>query len=108
MANLKRKKGKNGKYGFVDDSGNWVIEPRFTSAKRFESGLAPVSENYWWGILKQDGTWLVKPQFDDAEIRNGHLIMVYENGIEGYVDAHTGEIDWEEDDEEDDEDEDER
>ena len=102
MANLKRKKGENGKYGFVDDAGNWVIEPRFTSAKRFESGLAPVSENYWWGILKQDGTWLVKPQYDDASISHGDII-VYENGIEGYVDAHTGEIDWEED--EDDEDE---
>lgn len=32
MANLTVKKGENGKYGFVDDAGNWVIEPKLLKA----------------------------------------------------------------------------
>ena len=32
MSNLTVKKGENGKYGFVDDAGNWVIEPKLRHA----------------------------------------------------------------------------
>lgn len=32
MANLTVKKGEDGKYGFVDDAGNWVIEPKLLKA----------------------------------------------------------------------------
>ncbi len=38
MKNLTVKQGENGKYGFVDDAGNWVIEPKFLDA-------------YLWGEL---------------------------------------------------------
>ena len=32
MVDLKVKKGENGKYGFVDDAGNWVIAPKLLKA----------------------------------------------------------------------------
>ena len=32
MSNLTVKKAENGKYGFVDDAGNWVIEPKLRHA----------------------------------------------------------------------------
>jgi hypothetical protein len=32
-----------GKYGFIDATGQWVIEPRFKSARPFHNGRAIVS-----------------------------------------------------------------
>ena len=32
MSNLTVKKDENGKYGFVDDAGNWVIESKLLKA----------------------------------------------------------------------------
>ena len=36
MSNLKVKKGEDGKYGFVDDTGSWIIEPKFLEAYIWE------------------------------------------------------------------------
>ncbi len=41
MKNLTVKQNEDGKYGFVDDAGNWVIKPKFLDAYLWE-GLAVV------------------------------------------------------------------
>ena len=41
-----------GKYGYVDQSGVWVIPPQFDRAEPFENGYALVSQNGRIGILK--------------------------------------------------------
>ena len=68
MGNLKRKKGENGKYGFVDDAGSWVIEPKFDSASSFKYGIAKVKVNKRYGFIKLDGSYLYEPEFLDAFI----------------------------------------
>lgn len=37
---LKPKESDNGRWGYVDEDGDWVIEPKFKSAGAFAEGVA--------------------------------------------------------------------
>ena len=54
---LNRKKADNGKYGFVDEKGNWIIEPKFDRAEDFYKGETEVFDNGLYKILLSDGTF---------------------------------------------------
>ena len=62
---LERKKADNGKYGYVDEDGNWVIEPKFDHAWDFDNGIAKVKLDDKYGYIKTDSTYLVEPKFDE-------------------------------------------
>lgn len=76
---------KDGKYGFIDIKGNFVIPPTFTSAKHFSEGLAAVqvggrsyidsytdgdqyisSEKGKWGYIDRTGEIKIPAQFSEA------------------------------------------
>lgn len=60
-------KEKNGKYGVIDKTGRWVIEPQFTGMKYFADGLAPAKDmNGKWGFIDKSGKWVIAPQFAEA------------------------------------------
>lgn len=97
MKKLTVKQNEDGKYGFVDNKGNWVIKPEFDGAEYFELGKAPVKVGERWGMINSDGTWFIEPEHDYFERSDEGDITVYSNGMPGYVDEETGEIEWEED-----------
>lgn len=77
---LIKKEGDNGNYGFVDENGNWVIEPKFCQYA-FRYGIAKVKLDGKYGYIKEDGTYLVEPKFDDAkDFRDGEA-EVLDNGF---------------------------
>ncbi|MCL2529364.1 MAG: WG repeat-containing protein [Coriobacteriia bacterium] len=51
--------------GYIDESGEWVIEPRFTRAEPFsDNGLAMASEisgRLDFGIINVSGEWVIEP-----------------------------------------------
>ena len=52
--------------GYIDEQGNWVIEPKFRSAETFtDAGYAVVSnyETLKLGVINTSGEWVIKPQF---------------------------------------------
>ena len=53
---LEDKRGDNGKAGYVDEDGNWVIEPKFDFTWSFEDGIAKVELKRKSGFIKTDGT----------------------------------------------------
>lgn len=57
----------NGKWGFIDESGEIVIEPVFSNAKSFSNGLAAVSDGSKWGFINQKGVLVIDYQFEDAD-----------------------------------------
>lgn len=63
---LYRHEGDNGRWGFVDEDGDWVIKPKFSDAEDFSDGFAAVKLDGKWGYIKSDGKWLVEPRFYDA------------------------------------------
>lgn len=60
--------GKQGegaaKWGFVDRSGEMVIEPQFDMVFSFSEGLAPVQVDGKWGYIDRTGEFAVEPRFE--------------------------------------------
>jgi len=58
------------RYGYVDKTGEVVIEPQFEEARFFSERLAAVSVEedgvMKWGYVDQKGAWVIEPRFDGA------------------------------------------
>ncbi len=65
-------KRENGRIGFIDNTGEWVIKPYFAVAHKFTNGFARVQVNGKWGLIDKKGEWLVEPNY--KEIGNAILI----------------------------------
>jgi len=60
-----------GKYGFIDKSGRYVIEPQFDIAFWYENGLAPVGigrGKVKVGFINKQGKYAINPQFDGVNV----------------------------------------
>ena len=58
--------GANDLYGYLLDTGEWLVKPRFGSARSFQNGIACVGLNGRYGYLLDTGAYLVEPCFDEA------------------------------------------
>ncbi|WP_274363642.1 WG repeat-containing protein [Paenibacillus thermotolerans] len=80
-----------GLYGYVDQSGKWVIKPSFGDAREFSEGLAAVisgNQNYLWGYIKPDGTFAVEPKYARAYDFKGGRAVVDDQGLAGVIDKN--------------------
>ncbi|RAP76012.1 WG repeat-containing protein [Paenibacillus montanisoli] len=63
-------KEAGGKAGYMDERGNVVIQPAYSTAMPFEDGRAIVntSEDYRnnYGVINKQGTYIVKPEYNDV------------------------------------------
>lgn len=82
-----------GRYGYIDRTGKWVIEPIYMAARSFsKDGFAIVEKSvmkndtwvWHWGIIDETGAFVVEPQYD-------HLTDFDEEGIAEYSFDRTGE-----------------
>lgn len=73
---------KNGKWGFVDDKGKVVIEPKFDAAKSFSNGLAGVKKGKTWSFIDTKGDIVIEGQFEDVDYMNEEGICFVKS--EGY------------------------
>lgn len=67
-------------YGYMDQDGNVVIEPRFGSAEPFYAcGLAVVKDtNGKSGLIDRTGKFLVKPEADSISYSDGvFIVLIY-------------------------------
>ena len=64
---LKPVRDKNTKkYGYQDKAKNWVIQPVFDKARRFDDdGFAIVEINDLQGLIDMNGDFLLQPEWDD-------------------------------------------
>ena len=85
-------KDEEGKWGYVDPDGKWVIPAKFERAGIFRRGLAAVKEpGGKWGYLKPDGNWAMEPRFTKARAFTDGLAAVSEKGeLEAGADLETG------------------
>lgn len=62
----------DGKYGFIDERGNIVIEPKFTGAQAFNEGRAIVNvgEDFTneYGLIDKDGHFIIEPIYNDIQL----------------------------------------
>jgi hypothetical protein len=75
----------DGKVGFIDKSGKYVIEPALDSADSFSEGLARVHGAQGYGFIDRKGVWVIPSQFVSAESFSEGLAFVVSTkvGIRG-------------------------
>ncbi len=81
---------KDGKFGFIDRSGETVITTEFDSVDSFSEGLAAVRTGRKWGFIDTSGQTVIDPQFEQAGSFSQKLAPVKVNGIWGYIDPSGG------------------
>lgn len=57
---------QNGRWGYIDRTGQVVIPPQFQAANEFSEGFAAVEVNGKWGFIDEEGKLIVEPQFSGA------------------------------------------
>lgn len=67
-------KDSAGKYGYIDEQGNIVIPPAYTSAFPFHHDRAIVNtaEDYKskYGVINKQGEWVIQPEYNDIRDLN--------------------------------------
>lgn len=48
----------SGKWGFINEHQQWVIQPRFDDAREFQGNKAAAQQNGKWGFINKRGDWL--------------------------------------------------
>lgn len=81
---------KNGKYGFINHNGEWVIKPTFAMCGSFSNGLAPALDEKTrkWGFINKQGAWAIEPQFSKAKDFSDGLAAVWKDFKWGYINVY--------------------
>lgn len=55
----------DGRWGFINDKGEWVVNPQFAWVGEFtEQGLCVVRNEEQYGYIGLDGKYIINPQFE--------------------------------------------
>lgn len=80
------KDNESGKFGYVDNNGKWVIEPKYTSASGFdpETGLAKVwtsNKDHVVGFINKKGELAIEDKYGHGtkSFCNGYAVIETEN-----------------------------
>lgn len=78
-------------WGFINASGDWVIEPKYSAADLFSEGLARVrnSENDLCGYIDTEGNLIIDYQFyDGSSFCDGYAVVQKEDdGKNAYINS---------------------
>jgi len=81
---------QNGKWGFKDESGRVVIEPKYDYVTVHSEGLARVAEHKngkdKWGFIDKSGRYAIEPKYDYVTVHSEGLAGVEVNGKWGFID----------------------
>ena len=77
---------KDGKFGYIDTTGNLVIPAQFDTAGPFIEGLAAVKLGNQFGYIDKTGKYAINPQFDQAGNFHDGLAAVHTDDGWGFID----------------------
>ncbi len=75
----------DGKHGFIDLTGRFVIPPTFDFAWQFSEGLASAWQNGRAGFIDRNGKFVISPRFEYAKVFHEGLAEVQLGGLWGFV-----------------------
>ena len=55
---------ENGTWGYINQEGEWIIQPSFEAASLFHEGIASVKQYGKWGFVNRKGEWVIQPEFE--------------------------------------------
>ncbi len=82
---------RNGKYGFIDQTGKVVAPLNYDWAWSFSEGLAAVERNGKYGFIDKAGKVVIPLNYDDTWYFTEGLAAVKQNGKYGFID-NTGKV----------------
>ena len=81
----------NNKVGFIDEQGNWIIEPKYEAAKNFENGLSKVKKNGLWGLINTNGEIIADCIYKKIGKITKYPIEILKSDLWGFIN-HDGSI----------------
>jgi len=82
----------NDKYGYKDEKGNIVVEPKYDLAYAVEEGMAAVRLNGKYGYINQKGREIVAPKYDNTWKFIGGFAAVELDNKFGFIDKNGKEV----------------
>jgi hypothetical protein len=79
-------------YGYIDESGEFVIDPDFDEAWVFIHGSAVVKTDGKYGLIDKMGDWITEPEYDSVFPFSPDCFMVIKDSLYGFVEHGTGKI----------------
>ncbi len=75
-------------WGFINESGKWVIEAKYEYADPFSYSLAAVKVDGSYGYINKSGDFVITPQFEYAGSFQYGLALVTIDGKDGYINTN--------------------
>ncbi|SFL86982.1 WG containing repeat-containing protein [Paenibacillus sp. 1_12] len=76
---------KGGKWGFINNKGITVVEPKYDSVRNFKEGMAVVENDKKFGVIDKNGGEVVAPQYFSIQDFNEDFAR-FENSSSGLID----------------------
>ena len=83
---------EDGLFGYINKSGEYVIQPQFSKAKSFSEGYAAVEKNKAWGFIDTKGAWAIEPTYDKVKYFNSGYVLVLKDDEWRYIDSAEKEL----------------
>ncbi|MDQ3110055.1 MAG: WG repeat-containing protein, partial [Bacteroidota bacterium] len=83
---------EKGKYGYIDESGDYVISPQFDVAWSFIRGSAVVKEKGLYGLIDKDGKYIVEPTYDSIIPFSSSCLIVQKDSVFGFISTGDGKM----------------
>jgi hypothetical protein len=81
----------NGVYGYVDETGNFAIEPQYQNAWSFVRGAALIKSNGLYGMIDKQGDAILQPVWDSVIPFSASCFIFGKKGKYGFAAHGTGE-----------------
>ncbi len=72
---------KDGKYGYMNYTGRWVIQPTLDGASPYLEGVAAMEKNGYWGMVDTEGNTVIPFRYDYVSNASGGIVAAYSEGI---------------------------
>ena len=83
----------DGRSGFVDLEGRFVVNPYLNDARSFREDVARVKTTGWrWGLMGRDGDIVVEPEWGGLSDFSGGRARFENDGAYGFIDATGAEV----------------
>jgi len=78
---------KDGKWGYLDRTGEIAIAPQFEQATDFSHGLGVVTVDGKLGAVDKSGKFVVEPKYHQIFVKDANVVEVEAQGKHGFLDA---------------------
>ena len=75
----------DGKWGFIDSAGEWIIKAQYEAVDHFENRLCSVKIDGKWGVIDTTGKVIIEPKYDWYVRFSNDLAAVNIDGKYGYI-----------------------